>query len=108
MFMNSSWFAGLERADPSFLLLTTLAGIIVSAGVLYQVGLVGWVLRGVGLAVRGCIWTGFRSWERLLAWASWPLFLAIVFRLSDGGRAGSVDRGRASRSFAAWHPCSWG
>ncbi len=88
MFMNSPWFAGLERADPSYLLLTTLAVIILSAGVLYQAGLVGWVLRGVGLAVRGCIRTGFRSWERLLAWASWPLFLAIAFGfLMVGGLA---------------------
>ncbi len=70
---------GLERADPSYLLLATLAGIIVLAGILYRVGLIGWVLRCVGLAVRGCIRTGFLYWERLLAWASWPLFLAIVF-----------------------------
>ena len=76
--MNSHWSAWLERADPSYLLLTTLVGIILSAGILYQAGVIGWVLRCVGLVVRGCIRTGFLLWERLLAWASWPVFLAMV------------------------------
>ena len=60
-----------------------------AAGVLYQIGLIGWVLRGLGLVVRGGIRKGFRLWERLLAWASWPLFLAIVLGfLVAGGVAG--------------------
>jgi hypothetical protein len=75
----SSWFAGLEHVDPSYLLLAVLGGIILSSGILYQIGLIGWVLRVFGLAVRGCIRKGFLLWERLLAWASWPYFLAIVF-----------------------------
>ena len=85
----SSWIAVLERADTSYLLLATLAGIMVSAGVLYQLGLIGWVLRGVGLVVRGAIRAGFLLWERLLGWASWPIYLAIVVGfLLVGGVAG--------------------
>src|SRR3954462_10681550 len=85
----SSWFVELERVHSSYLLLAMLAGLALAAGVLYQVGLIGWVLRGLGLVVRGGIREGFRLWERLLAWASWPLFLALVFGfLILGGVAG--------------------
>ena len=38
----------------------------------------GWVLRALGLMVSGGIRQGFLLWERLLSWASWPQFLAIV------------------------------
>ncbi len=84
----SSWFARLEHVDTSYLLLAVLGGIILSGGILYQIGLIGWVLRLFGLVVRGCIRKGFRLWERLLAWASWAQFLAIVFGfLFMGGMA---------------------
>ena len=86
---NSSWFASLEHVSTSYLLLGTLAGTVLAAGILYQIGLIGWVLRGLGMIVRGGIRSGFLLWERLLAWASWPLFLAIVFGfLLVGGVAG--------------------
>ena len=86
---TSSWFAELEHVHSSYLLLATLAGMVLAAGVLYQIGLIGWVLRGLGMVVRGGIRQGFLLWERLLAWASWPLFLAIVFGfLVVGGVAG--------------------
>ena len=77
------------RVDTSYLLLATLAGIMLSAGLLYRIGLIGWVLRGFGFVVTRAIRRGFRLWERLLAWASWPLFLAIVCGfLLVGGVAG--------------------
>ncbi len=86
---TSPWIAVLERADTSYLLLATLAGLMVSAGVLYQIGLIGWVLRSLGLVVAGAIRGGFLLWERLLAWASWPIYLAIVVGfLLAGGAAG--------------------
>ncbi len=45
-------------------------------------------MRVFGLLVTGCIRNGFLLWERLLAWASWPQFLAIVFGfLFVGGMA---------------------
>ncbi len=85
----SSWITRLERANTSYLLLATLAGLMVSAGILYQIGLIGWVLRSLGLVVAGAIRGGFLLWERLLAWASWPLYLAIVVGfLLAGGAAG--------------------
>ncbi len=87
--MNDSWFARLERVDTSYLLLATLAGTALAASILYQIGLIGWALRAIGLVVRECIRRGFLLWERLLAWASWPRFLAIVVGfLVAGGMAG--------------------
>ena len=88
---NSSWFAKLEQTQTSYLLLATLASTVLAVGILYQIGLIGWVLRGLGMIVRGGIRSGFLLWERLLAWASWPLFLAIVFAfLLVGGVAGGL------------------
>ncbi len=86
---NSSWFASLEHVSTSYLLLGTLAGTVLAAGILSQIGVIGWVLRGLGMIVRGGIRSGFQLWERLLAWASWPLFLATVLGLLlVGGVAG--------------------
>jgi len=86
---TSSWLTRLEHADTSYLLLAMLAGTSLLAGILYQAGVIGSVLRLLGLVVRAAIWKGFLLWERLLAWASWPLFLAIAFGfLLVGGVAG--------------------
>jgi HEAT repeat protein len=86
---RSSWFVVPDRVHSSYLLLATLVGLGMTAGVLYRIGLIGWVLRVLGLVVRGGIRGGFRLWERLLAWASWPLFLAVVSGfLVTGGVAG--------------------
>jgi hypothetical protein len=90
MIMDAApWIAWLERADSSELLLATLAGIMVSAGLLYRIGLIGWVLRGFGYVATGAIRRGFLLWERLLGWASWPLYLTIACGLLlVGGVAG--------------------
>ena len=78
---NSTWFVNLEQSETSYLLLATLAVTGLAAGILHQIGLIGWILRCLGTIVRGGIRSGFRLWESLLAWASWPLFLAIVLGL---------------------------
>jgi HEAT repeat protein len=82
--MNTpSWLTGLERTQPSYLLLSTLAAIILVAAGLHQIGLIGGALRGLGSMLRHGIRAGFRLWKRLLGWASWPSFLtiAVVFLL---------------------------
>jgi hypothetical protein len=85
----SSWFTKLEQTQTSYLLLAALTVTVLAAGTLFQIGLIGWVLRGLGMIVRGGIRSGFLLWERLLAWASWPLFLGMVFGyLLVGGMAG--------------------
>jgi hypothetical protein len=86
---TSSWFVRLEQAQTSYLLLATLVGIAAAAAILYQVGIMGWVLRGLGYVVRRAIEQGFLLWERLFAWGSWQEFLVIVFGiLLLGGMAG--------------------
>ena len=76
--MDTSWFVRLEQTQTSYLVLAILAGTVASAAILYQVGVLGWVLRGLGQVVRGGIGNGFLLWERSFAWASWQEFLVIV------------------------------
>ena len=62
---------------------------MLATGVLFQIGLIGWLLRCFGYMVRSSIRGGFRIWEYLLGWASWGQFLAIVcVFLLAGGLAG--------------------
>ena len=75
---TSSWFARLEQTQTSYLLLAILAVTAAAAAILYQVGVMGWVLRGLGHVVRAGIGKGFLFWERSFAWASWQEFLVIV------------------------------
>ncbi len=88
---RSFWFTRLEHANTSYLLLATLVLIGLSAGVLYQIGLVGWILRGLGELATGAVKQGFLLWKRLFAWASYPEFLAIVLGLLvTGALAGGL------------------
>jgi len=75
---TASWFVRLEQTQTSYLLLGILAATVATAMILYQVGVMGWVLRGLGLVVREGIGKGFLLWECLFAWASWQEFLVIV------------------------------
>ncbi len=88
--MNTpSWFVKPDQIHSSYLVLATLAGLAAAAGVLFRVGLVGWVLRTIDLLVREGIRQGFLLWERLLSWAPWPQFLAVVSGfLVVGGMSG--------------------
>jgi HEAT repeat protein len=81
-----SWTYGLEHVHTSYLLLGMLMGAMLAAGVLFQIGLIGFAFRCFGFVVRTSIRGGFRTWEYLLGWASWGQFLAIVciFLLAGG------------------------
>ena len=76
--MNTSWFVRLEQTQTSYLVLAILAGTVAAAAFLYQVGVLGWVLRGSGQVVRGAIGKGFLIWERSFARASWQEFLVVI------------------------------
>ena len=85
---TSSWFARLEQTQTSYLLLATLAGTVAAAVILYQVGVMGWVLRGLGLwcgegsgkascsgSDRSRGLRGRNSWSssaEFSSWAGWP------------------------------------
>lgn len=83
-----SGFLDLVLTHSSYLLLATLVAIGVAAAVLHKIGLIGWALKVSGLVVRGGIRGGFRLWERLLSWASWPMFLSVVLSFLVLGAAG--------------------
>jgi hypothetical protein len=86
-----SWFINLDQVHSSYLLLATLAGLVLAAGALYRVGLLGWLFGALGFVVGEAIRKGFLLWERWLSWASWPRFLVIVLgMLVLGGTAGSL------------------
>ena len=77
--MNKEFFlTQLDQLHSSYLVLYSLGGLAIVAGILFQSGLIGWLLRIVGQLVRRSIRNGFILWERLFAWASWPLFLTLV------------------------------
>ena len=80
----------LGQTETSYLLLATLIGAGVLAGILFRIGFIGLLLNIVGRLVRGTIRRGFLLWEHLLSWATWPIFLGLfVFILLFGGAAGS-------------------
>ena len=76
-----SWLVELDELHASYLILLSLAALALVAAGLFYVGLLGWALKQFGRAVRWSVRLGFLTWERTLAWAAWPLFLAIVLGL---------------------------
>src|SRR5947209_1625087 len=72
------WRIELDQVHSSYLVLATLAFFGALAGVLYQTGILGWILRLVGLTIRNAIRIGFMVWRRTLAWAPTSLFVAMV------------------------------
>ncbi|HKI30664.1 MAG TPA: HEAT repeat domain-containing protein [Gemmataceae bacterium] len=88
---SPSWFIDLDQVHSSYLLLATLVALGLAAGVLFRVGLMGWLFRALGFVIGAGIRRGFLLWERLLSWASWPRFLAVVLGfLVVGGAAGNL------------------
>src|SRR5437868_435752 len=73
----------IERFDRfgSALVLLVFASLGVLAGLMYAVGLLGLLLDLVQRLFLACIRLGFGLWRRFLSWASWPLFLLLVFGL---------------------------
>src|SRR5689334_5212534 len=79
--MKHSFLIRLNQLDSSYLVLFCLAGLGLAAAILIYAGLFGWLFGVLGLVIRTSIRKGFLLWERLFAWASWPLFLATVLGL---------------------------
>src|SRR3954447_23286536 len=68
----------LDQVHSSYLVLATLTFLGVLVGALFQTGILGAILRGVGLIIRNAIRIGFQVWRRTLAWAPTPFFLVMV------------------------------
>lgn len=85
--MKDSFLIRLNQLDSSHLILFCVFGVGLAVSVLFYTGLLGWILRGLGYVLGGSIRQGFLLWERLFAWASLWLFLAIVLTLLAVGWA---------------------
>jgi len=93
-FMGShSWFVRLEQTQTSYLLLATLAGMGLFAGLLFRIGIAGWALSRFASVVKGSIQGGFWLWERSFAWATWQEFLIVVAALELLGGGESCQGG---------------
>jgi HEAT repeat protein len=88
--MGDSFLVRLDQLGSSYLILLTLALIVIVAGILFQVGLIGWLFNAIGALIRSTVHKGFMIWERLFAWASWQLFLAVILSLLVVGWLASV------------------
>jgi HEAT repeat protein len=71
----------------SNILLATLVLLVVLVAVSYQVGLLGWLVKVIGNLLRETVRHGFLLWQRLLSWASWPVFAVLVLGLLGFGIA---------------------
>jgi len=78
-----------DQLHSSYLILVTVLGLALVAGVLYYIGFLGWSFGLLGRAVRWTIWEGFLLWKTLFAWATWSIFLAVVLTLLFVGWAAS-------------------
>jgi hypothetical protein len=73
--------------------LLSLAVLALAGGLPLYFGLLGWAFRAVGFVVTRTTQRGFQVWERLLSWASWPLFLAIAITLLLVGGFAMLNQG---------------
>ena len=69
----------LDQLSSSYFVIVFLILVAIAAGLLFRIGVIPWGLRLFASLVRASIVGGFQLWKRLFAWASWPLFLTIVF-----------------------------
>jgi HEAT repeat protein len=71
--------------DPSSIILTTLAGMVLLTILLYCSGALGAVIQVACAIFYGAITRGFLVWQRLFSWAPWPVFLGLELGLTALG-----------------------
>jgi HEAT repeat protein len=65
----------------SLLVLGAFVLLGVAVGLLWEIGLLGLVLRFITAVLERIITTGYALWARLFAWAPWPVLLMLIFAL---------------------------
>lgn len=85
VFGDDQWMIPPEQARPSTVIIAAFAvgGLVV--GLLVKLGVLKRALAAAGATVRWGIRTGFRAWERGLAWAPWPVFAGLLVVLLGVG-----------------------
>lgn len=95
------WLVRLDHRLSSYSILATLLLIVLAVGVLYQSGILGWVLERVGQATRWAIHRGFRLWERWLSWANWAVYGVVALCLLTAGEVAISNRPEVTLACAA-------
>jgi HEAT repeat protein len=75
---RTSYLFDLDQLGASWLLLLSFLEVGIAAWFLVWIGVVGWVLKLVGMAVRATVRAGFWLWRLLLSRLDWPVFLGLV------------------------------
>ncbi|MBY0526432.1 MAG: HEAT repeat domain-containing protein [Gemmataceae bacterium] len=73
-----SYFFDLDQIGSSYLLLLAFVVLGIAAGLLFYIGVVGFILGIIQAVVQSSIRSGFRTWQALFSWAEWPVLLGIV------------------------------
>ena len=77
--MNQADFVmRLDHLSSSYLIILGLLLVVIAAGFLFRIGLIEWAVDVFARSVRSSVRRGFRLWQRLFSWASWPTFLSLV------------------------------
>jgi HEAT repeat protein len=78
---ETSWIIKLDTIHTSYLILAILAltGLCVAA--LFKLGTAAWAIRSLNKVLDTGIRYGYELWERTVAWASWPVYLATIISL---------------------------
>src|SRR5262245_58790843 len=66
-------------------LLGGFAITVILTGVLYELGMLNAVIRGLTRTVVGIVRIGFVAWKRTLSWLPWPVLLAAVLVVHGAG-----------------------
>ncbi len=84
-------YFGWDPQDSSLLVLVSLAVLGAAVAVLVRLGVLRWLLRVVGVAVRAGVRAGFELWKRLFSWADWPRFFAVILVLFGLGFTAGLE-----------------
>jgi HEAT repeat protein len=73
--------------DTSHLLLLAFLGLVLLAGFLHWIGVLGWAIPAFQGAFDTLVEWGFLAWKNLLAWADWIRFLGLTAALLIVGQS---------------------
>lgn len=76
--MDPQWLVRLDQTLSSYSILAALLFLLLIAGALQHLGVIGWALGLFGRVTRWAVAAGFRAWEQWLSWADWWVYLLLT------------------------------